>query len=59
MAHSMGCLTDMDKEYLKKRKTNWTHNVGIVDIFDDRNFTLHVLDIYEGKTSYNGKIIIA
>jgi len=59
MAHSMGCLTDMDKDYLKKRKTNWTHNVGIVDIFDDRNFTLHVLDIYAGKTSYNGKPIVA
>ncbi len=57
MAHSMGCLTDMSKDYLRGRKTNWTHNVGIIDLFDDGNFNLQVLTINDGKTSYNGRII--
>lgn len=57
MAYSMGCLTDMSKDYLKGRATNWTHNVGLVDIFDDGNFNLVVLDIVNGITTYAGKII--
>jgi len=57
MAYSMGCLTDMTKDYLKGRPTNWTHNVGLVDIFDDGNFNLIVLDIVDGVTSYAGKVI--
>lgn len=57
MAYSMGCLTDMTKDYLKGRPTNWTHNVGLVDIFDDGNFNLIVLDIVDGITSYAGKVI--
>lgn len=59
MAYSMGCLTDMSKDYLKGRPTNWTHNVGLVDIFSDNSFNLTTLDIVEGKTSYAGKIIRA
>ena len=55
----MGCLTDMTKDYLKGRPTNWTHNVGILDIFEDGNFNLVVLDIVNGVTSYGGKIISA
>jgi len=57
MAHSMGCLCDMNKGFLKNRKVNWTHNVGIVDIFPDKNFNLNVLTIINGKTSLAGKII--
>ena len=57
MAYSMGCLTDMTKDYLKGRPTNWTHNVGIVDILSNGNFNLVVLDINDGVTTYNGKII--
>ena len=57
MAYSMGCLTDMTKDYLKGRPTNWTHNVGVVDIFSDDNFNLIVLDIVDGITSYAGKVI--
>ena len=57
MAFSMGCLCKMEKDFLKNRQTNWTHNVGLLDIFDDGNFNLNVLTIINGKTSYNGKII--
>lgn len=59
MAYSMGCLTDMTKDYLKGRPTNWSHNVGIVDILNNGNFNLVVLDINDGITTYNGKIISA
>ena len=59
MAYSMGCLSAMDKEFLKGRPTNWSHNVGIVDIFSNNNFNIVVLDIVNGVTSYGGKIISA
>lgn len=59
MAYSMGCLTDMSKDYLRGRPTNWTHNVAIVDIFHNGNFNLVVLDIVDGLTSYGGKVISA
>ncbi len=57
MAHSMGCLTDMTKSYLKGRPTNWSHNVGVCDIMSNGNFNLVVLTINDGYTTYNGKII--
>ena len=59
MAHSMGCLADMNKEYLKGRPTNWTHNVGVVDILNNGNFNLIALDIQNGVTTYAGKVISA
>lgn len=59
MAYSMGCLTDMKKEYLKGRPVNWTHNVGILDIFHNGDFNLVVLDINDGITTYNKKVISA
>lgn len=59
MAHSMGCLTDMTKSYLKGRPTNWSHNVGVCDILSNGNFNLVVLTINNGYTTYNGKIISA
>jgi len=59
MAYSMGCLADMNKDYLKGRPTNWTHNVGILDIFDTGFFNLIVLDIHDGITTYGGNIINA
>ena len=57
MAFSMGCLCNMEKEFLKNRKTNWTHNVGVLDIFSNGNFNLNTLTIINGYTSINGKVI--
>ena len=57
MAYSMGCLCKMEKEFLKNRKTNWTHNVGVLDIFSNGNFNLNTLTIINGYTSLNGKVI--
>ena len=59
MAHSLGCLTDMTKDYLKGRPTNSSHNVGVEDIFTNGNFNLVVLEIVNGYTSYCGEIISA
>ena len=59
MAYSLGCLTDMSKSYLKGRPTNWSHNVGILDIFSNGNFNLIVLDIVNGVASYGGEVISA
>jgi len=57
MAYSLGCLTDMTKSYLKGRPTNWSHNVGVVDIMSNGNFNLMVHTISNGYTTYNGKVI--
>ena len=60
MAHSMGCLSDMKAaKYLKNRPVNWSHNVGIVDLLTNGNFNLVVLNIHDGVTTYNGKIVRA
>jgi len=53
----MGCLCKMKKDFLKGRKVNWTHNVGIVDFFTDGWFNLITLDIHNGMTTWNNKII--
>jgi hypothetical protein len=47
----------MEKGYLKGRPTNWSHNVGIIDIFNNGNWNLNVLEIHNGQTSYGGEII--
>ena len=57
IAQSMGCLCRIKKSFLKGRKVNWTHNVGIIDFFNDRWFNLITLDIHNGTTTWNNKII--
>lgn len=57
MAQSMGCLCEMEKDFLKGRKTNWTHNVGVIDFYDDNLYNLMVLNIIDGHTTFNGKVI--
>ena len=57
MAHSLGCLCDMNKEFLKNRATNWTHNMAILDIYKDGFFNLNVMTIIDGRTSLNGELI--
>ncbi len=57
IAQSMGCLCKMKKDFLKGRKVNWTHNVGIVDFFSDGWFNLITLDIHNGTTTWNNEII--
>ena len=54
----MGCLKDMRDEangWLNNRKTNWAHAFGVVDYFADGNFTVHVVNIIDGRTSLWGR----
>ena len=59
-AWSIGCLKDMSSEanlWLKNRITNWSHAFAIVDFFERGNFTVHVVQIIDGKTSLWGELI--
>ena len=59
-AWSIGCLKDMSEEknrWLGNRKHNWSHAFSIVDFFENGYFTVHVLQIINGRTSLWGEII--
>ena len=59
-AWSIGCLKDMSDEenaWLGNRKHNWSHAFAIVDFFENGYFTVHVIQIINGKTSLWGEII--
>lgn len=59
-AWSIGCLKDMTSEknaWLGGRQHNWAHAFAVVDYFDKGLFTVHVINIIEGKTSLWGKLI--
>jgi len=59
-AWSIGCLKDMSSvanNFLCNRKTNWSHALAIVDFFGNGYFTVHILQIINGKTSFEGKLI--
>ena len=59
-AWSIGCLKDMrsDKnDWLGGRQHNWSHAFAIVDFYDKGLFTVHVIQIIDGKTSLWGEVI--
>jgi hypothetical protein len=59
-AWSIGCLKDMSDEknsWLMNRKHNWSHAFAVVDYFAGGNFTVHVVQIINGKTSLWGQLI--
>ena len=59
-AWSIGCLKDMSKEqntWLGGRNHNWAHAFSIVDFYDEGLFTVHVIQIINGKTSLWGEVI--
>lgn len=61
-AWSIGCLKDMSNEknkWLGNRKTNWQHAFAVVDYFADGDFTVHVVNIVNGRTSLWGKELSA
>jgi len=61
-AWSIGCLKDMSDEangLLGNRKTNWQHAFAVVDYFADGDFTVHVVNIINGRTSLWGKVLNA
>ena len=59
-AISLGCLKDMTVEanaWLGGREHNWSHAFAIVDFFKGGLFTVHVIQIINGKTSLWGELI--
>ena len=59
-AWSIGCLKDMSKEqnlWLGGRNHNWSHAFAIVDFYESGLFTVHVIQIINGKTSLWGEVI--
>ena len=59
-AWSIGCLKDMTaetNEWLGGRQHNWSHAFAIVDFFEKGYFTVHVIQIINGKTSLWGELI--
>ncbi len=59
-AWSIGCLKDMKGEknaWLGGRPINWSHAFAIVDFFNSGLFTVHIIQIINGKTSLWGEIV--
>ena len=59
-AWSIGCLKDMAAEandWLDHRRINWAHAFAIVDFFRGGLFTVHIIQIINGKTSLWGEVI--
>ena len=59
-AWSIGCLKDMSSEanaWLGNRKHNWGHAFAIVDFFEKGYFTVHVMQIINGRTCLYGKVV--
>ena len=59
-AWSIGCLKDMRceaNEWLGNRNINWAHAFAIVDYFKGGLFTVHIIQIIEGRTSLWGELI--
>ena len=59
-AWSIGCLKDMSEDkntWLGGRPINWAHAFAIVDFFKGGLFTVHIIQIINGKTSLWGELI--
>ena len=59
-AWSIGCLKDMSPKsnnWLANRRINWAHAFAIVDFFNKGLFTVHIIQIINGKTSLWGELI--
>ena len=59
-AWSIGCLKDMTSEknsWLDNRRINWAHAFAIVEYYERGKFTVHPVQIINGKTSVWGQLI--
>jgi len=59
-AWSIGCLKDMgpkSNEWLDNRRINWAHAFAIVDFYARGLFTVHIIQIINGRTSLWGELI--
>lgn len=59
-AWSIGCLKDMTPEankWLNNRIVNWAHAFAVVDFYRGGKFTVHVVQIINGRCSLWGELI--
>ena len=59
-AWSLGCLKDMSPEknrWLRGKAKNWAHAFAVVDYFRGGLFTVHIVQIINGRTSLWGELI--
>ena len=59
-AWSLGCLKDMSSEqnkWLGGRQHNWAHAFAVVDYYKGGRFTVHIIQIIDGKASLWGELI--
>ena len=59
-AWSIGCMKDMSSDknkWLRNRHHNWGHSFAVVDFIKGGNFTVHVVQIVNGKTSLWGQLL--
>lgn len=57
MAWSVGCLCDMNPDYLRNGPQNWSHGFAIVYVFPNGYFQVDQKVITKGKVIVNGKLI--
>lgn len=58
-AWSIGCISQMDKPFLKGRPTNWSHAFAIVHIQKNGKFQVEVIDIVDGICYVYGQRVTA
>ena len=59
-AWSLGCLKDMSSDknqWLGGRQHKWAHAFGVIDFFARGHFTVHLVQIIDGKASLWGELI--
>jgi len=59
-AWSIGCLKDMSpkaNDWLDHRNINWSHAFAIVDFYKGGLFTVHIIQMINGRTSLWGELI--
>ena len=50
-------MTAESNAWLGGRQHNWSHAFAIVDFFEKGYFTVHVMQIIDGKTCLYGKVV--
>lgn len=58
-AQSLACLCKLDAPFLKSRPNNWEHGFGVFEFFRDGSYVMHVQQIKNGLTIFNGKVFKA
>lgn len=53
--YSVGCLCDLNPDFMKNRPNKWSHGFAVVNFYDNGFFDIDNKRIIKGKVIYNGK----